>query len=396
MSRFARNKETGEVILYDSSVGDWRPASMQEQIVAAQGLSGQLEAAVEGATGAQSIAGLFSPQIAERAQALSGPVGDTANMAGMAATIGAAGMPMAGRVAGRILARRQATDAVQGGGVKTSQGFIRQPEEALPEVAQGAGRIIRSGAETLPVTRVVTDFLIKNPNQKNLNRLFMRGIGATDDQIKAAGGKVTDDLVAAADANVSAQFNEVGKRISAKLQPDQVNKVAVDLANDNIISNARLAQIAEKTDDAGRSIMDLRSDVLAAQRQEMDRAVKVQLQNRIDEIDEIIASVVDDDVTRKLYSDARARYKLSLSLEKGQVWSNEAINPKSLDTALRRIYGKGYRRSADYSGLPSDVANALRGAREAQGVSVGVPSSGTAERMFATSLLGGTIGVQAN
>lgn len=396
MARFAKNPQTGEVIIYDPAIGEWRPASRQEEIVAGQGIAGQLEAFAEGATGAQSIAGLFSPAIAERAQALTGPVGGTAANIGLGATIAGGVAPIAGRMAGRVLARTQAAQATgeaAESGLKTSTGFIRAPEEVLPEVAQGAGRIIRAGAESMPVTRMITDFLIKNPNQKNLNRLILRGIGATDEQIKRAGGRVTDELVAAADANVAREFDEVGRRIGANLDSDKVTAKALELANDNVISNAKLAQIADDAENAGRNLMDLRSEVLAAQRREADSAIRIQLQNRIDEIDKIIDEAVGDKVTAKLYSDARAKYKLSLSLEKGKVWSKENINAASLDTALRNLYGKGYRRNADYSDMPEEVANALRGAREATLVDVGIPTSGTAERLFAGSLLGGTIGV---
>jgi len=105
MTRFATNPETGEQILYDQKIGDWRPASEQEVIVASQGLAGQAESLVEGATGAQGIAGLFSPAIAERAAALQS-VNPTASNVGLAAAVapGVTGLGVAGvsKLAGKV------------------------------------------------------------------------------------------------------------------------------------------------------------------------------------------------------------------------------------------------------------------------------------------------------
>ena len=391
MPKYRYNPETQQSYIFEG--GGWREMSEMEARLAQRPVVSAGLGLVEGATG---VIGTMDQEASEAIRSVSPVSAGT----GLALSLGAGGVVVGGgRMAARLAARKgaqQATETAARAGrqsLRTEQGFIRPFEQALPESMQGAGMVVRSGAETYPFTRVLTDYLIRNPNQKNLNRLMLRGIGATDDMIRQAGGKVTDDIVAAADDIVSRQFDEVASRLSVD-QAD-VNNLAVRLANDNVISNATLSQVTKNVDDAGRNIMDLRSEVLAATRAERDRGQRIVLQNMMDEIDGVIARALEesgDEVAAKLYSDARARYRLSLALERGQVWTNENINAKSLDTALRNIYGKGYRRSADYSLAPPEVQDLLQGAREATKVNVGVPSSGTAERLAAMSLLSGVTG----
>lgn len=388
MPQFAHNPNTGEVIIYDDQIGQWRDATRAEIDIEQSGLAGQIEAGIEGATGVQSLLGLFSPEFAARADALTGSNTAAATLGGIA-TLGVGSMALMGR--GSATARAlQRSQTRQAGGLRTGQGFIRNPEQLGPESMQGAGRIVRAGIESNPVTRMITDYLIRNPNQKNLNRLAGRAVGLTDDELARSGGRLTDDLLGLADERLGAQFDEVGARITEKIDPDEVTNLALQLNAENRISNARLAQVADNAENAGRELMGIRSELLAQSRRTSDDAVKNQIQNRIDEIDAIIEKAVSgDDVTSKLYADARARYRVSLALDKGAARSmDDNLNVPSLNNQLRKIYGAGFTKGRVPGGAPVEVQDFLKGAREARGVDVGVPSSGTAERLIAANILG--------
>jgi len=396
MPKFAHNPQTGEVIIFDDQVGSWRKATRAEVDVEQSGFAGQVEAAVEGATGVQAMLGMLAPEFGERSEALTG-----SNTA--AATVGAIGTlgtgiatGLSGRMAGRVQQGIQQGAKKAGGTFTTKQGFRRQPEEMLPESLQGAGQIIRSGAETLPVTRMVTDYLIRTPNQRNLNRLGMRALGLTDDEIKQFGGKITDEAMALADSRMATAYDEVGEALSSNLNQAEVVKLADAALADNFISARNFRALTQQNEKQGRTLMALASDLKRARRSAQESQVRNQIDNILDEIDNIMEAALEssDDVgLKRLYDETNARYKASIAFEKGQSWSNEAINAKSMDTALRGLYKRGYRRGAKIGNAPAEVSDFLQGVREAQGVNIGVPTSGTAERMFAASLLGGSVGV---
>jgi len=394
MPQFAHNPETGQVVMFDDQIGQWRAANRAEIDIEQSGLAGQVEAGIEGATGVQSLLGLAIPEFAERAEALTG--GNTAAaVTGAAATLGlGSAAALSGRAAGRVQQKVAANVAQRQTRLKTSQGFIRPAEEMLPAGAQGGGRIVRAGIETSPVTRVITDYLVRNPNQKNMNRLAARAIGVTDDELKMAGGKLTDEIVGIGHSRISKQFDEVGDRITANLNNNEVTKLALKLNADDRISNAKLAAISDDVDRAGRNLMDMRSQLNTQMRREKDIQLKNKIQNNIDEIDKIIEKAVgDDQVTGKLYADARARYRASLALDKGVARSAEDnINVPSLNTALKQIYGSGITKGKLPQSAPADVRNFIEGARQARGVNVGVPTSGTAERLIAANMLGLGVG----
>ncbi len=124
------------------------------------------------------------------------------------------------------------------------------------------------------------------------------------------------------------------------------------------------------------------------------------VQDTVDQIDDTIKRSLkesDDEITMQLYQDANARYKMELALEKGNVLGRDGnISPTLLDTQLRKLFGDAYRAGTRNTRVPLDVGDALLGARTAQGMNIGLPSSGTAERQLAagaiSALTGGTIG----
>jgi hypothetical protein len=140
-------------------------------------------------------------------------------------------------------------------------------------------------------------------------------------------------------------------------------------------------------------MMEMRSQLLKAERSAQSLAETNEIRNRIENIDEIIQSAVKDDVTQKLYSDARAFYKNSLALKKGQaIGKTGDINAATLDNNLRQVWGEGYREARDFSALPAEIQDFMQGAREVQGVNVGLPTSGTSERLLGQSVISGIAG----
>ena len=387
MSKFAHNPETGEAFIWRNN--EWQPATPLELEIGRSGAQGQVLSAV---VAANPLMGFT--EIGQAAM----DVNPVASGIGMAAGVGAGLLPSAGRMAGRVASRLAAREARQDGGesaLRTAQGFIRQPEEALPEFAQGAGRIVRSGAETLPVTRMITDYLIRNPNQRNLNRLGARALGITDDELKRAGGQLTDDPMGAADARMAERYDIVGKAIGGNANQDEVLAAATRAADEGFITTDEFAALTRQSDEQGRELMGIQSELKRALRTEKNRIERTKLQESINQINKIIDEALEgaDPGTMRIYQETNAQYRASLAFERGQSWSNGNINAKSMDSALRNIYGRGYRRGARPDNAPQSVRDFLDGVREAQSVNVGLPTSGTAERMFAASLLGGTIGV---
>ncbi len=393
MPRFAQNPGTGEVVVFDR--GQWRPATDADIRFAQRPGAAAALGALEGATGLVSLR-----SDAETKQALDLNA-QTAQNVGLATTLAGGLARPVGAMAQRIIQRVGAQEGAQrtATGLATNQGFRRNPDDLLPDAMQGAGRIVRAGAETLPVTRLVTDALIRTPNQRNLNRLAGRAIGATDEEIMAAGGRLTDEVLAAADDRVGQMFETVADAITSNVDLQAAQQAAARANANGLITNSDLLRIVSaEQDNMGRALMSLRSDLQRGLRGTQDTQVRTNIQNRIDEIDRIIRDSLpegaDGDALRRLYGEARARWRASLSLEKGAALSGEGnVNAQSLNTALRGIYGRGFRRGNTPNNAPADVRNFLEGAREALTVTTGVPSSGTAERLFAGSLLGGALGV---
>ena len=120
------------------------------------------------------------------------------------------------------------------------------------------------------------------------------------------------------------------------------------------------------------------------------------LQNTVDEIDGIIEAGLDaanDKVAKQLYSDARARYKMELAIETGNVLGRDFnVSAKLMDTQLRKLFDESYRAGKRNENVPKDLADALQGVRKAQGMNLGLPTSGTTERALAANLLSGLTG----
>ena len=398
MPEYAINRKTGEKILYDDSRGEWRQMSGAEQKIEQMGYAGQAVAAVEGATGAGSVAGIFDEGIAERVAALQA-INPGTSKAALAGSLGLGGAGLAkgaltasGMAGGRMAQRIQARTAGKPGG--DSMGFRRMPDEMLPASMSGAGQLVRAGATATIPGRLATDFLIRVPNQRNLNRLVGRALRLTDDELRAAGGKIDNQLYGVVQERSHEAFRQVGQRITKAVDEDEVINMAVKLNQEGYLANQKLAAMIDDT--AGENLMAMRSTMREAQRESGDVQVSTMLQNTVDEIDGIIEAGLDaanDKVAKQLYSDARARYKLELAIEKGNVLGrDENVSATLMDTQLRKLFGDSYRAGKRNENVPKDLADALQGVRKAQGMNLGLPTSGTTERALAANLLSGLTG----
>jgi len=308
--------------------------------------------------------------------------------------LGGGFLPGAAKLGGRLLGRKGAdtmAKRIAQANKTATQGFVPKMEQRVPKPFQGATRLLEGGLEGTVVGRLMTDYMVRNPNQRNLNSLILKGLGATDDQIAAAGGQATDDVMRQATATRSAKFEEVGSRITQAMDKEEVTKMGLDLNRAKMISNDDLVRLADGKD-LGRELMSIRSELLAATRGAQTRSEKIAVDNAIKAIDDIVKKAMKDsgdEVTVKLWADVRSQDKLARAVNAGQARSMDAINPNSLDTAMKRYFGKAYTEGGDLSNLPTEVADAITGARAAKGFNVGLPSSGTAERAAAMGLLKG-------
>lgn len=367
---------------YIREKGQWRPLSRIETSIAQSGIEGQILAGIAGTSP-------FTPFM-EAGQALE-RINPVASYMGAGAVLGGAAVRPIGSMARRVLARRASADSLKAATAKGTMGFVPKLEQRVPGALQGPTRLIEAGIEGTAAGRIVTDWMIRNPNQRNLNRLILRGLGATDDQIKAAGGKATDEVMKAATAARSAKFEQVGARLTEALDPDKVTRLGLELNRAKLINNDDLIRLSSG-EDIGRELMGIRSELLAANRAASTRSETIAIDNAIKAIDDIVKEAMKssgDDVTFKLWADVRAQDKLARAVNTGQARSLDAMNPSSLDTAMKRYFGKSYTEAGDLSNLPDEVADALRGARAAKSYNVGLPSSGTAERTAAINILKG-------
>ena len=276
MPKYAQNPETGQKFLYDDSRGEWREMSGAEEKIEQMGYAGQAVAAAEGATGIGSIAGVFDEGIAERVAALQAinPGTSKAALAGSLG-LGAAGaargaLTASGVAGGRLAQRIQARTA--GKGADDSMGFRRMPDEMLPASMSGAGQLVRAGATATIPGRLATDFLIRVPNQRNLNRLVGRSLRLTDDELMAAGGKIDDTLYGVIQDRSHEAFRQIGQRITKAVDEDEVINMAVKLNQEGYLANQKLAAMIDDT--AGENLMAMRSTMREAQRESGDVQVQ--------------------------------------------------------------------------------------------------------------------------
>ena len=159
-----------------------------------------------------------------------------------------------------------------GKGADDSMGFRRMPDEMLPASMSGAGQLVRAGATATIPGRLATDFLIRVPNQRNLNRLVGRSLRLTDDELMAAGGKIDDTLYGVIQDRSHEAFRQIGQRITKAVDEDEVINMAVKLNQEGYLANQKLAAMIDDT--AGENLMAMRSTMREAQRESGDVQVQ--------------------------------------------------------------------------------------------------------------------------
>lgn len=256
------------------------------------------------------------------------------------------------------------------GGRGTAAGRVGQYATAAAEAVPGVG--------LFPLFR-------RASNARRVNMSLARGLGFDDWR---RGATELGDVIEDGFPRLGRRFDDMADALNTpdvdQLALRGVKEAAVE---NGLVTDNRLGrQLMESDRLTGRQIMAMRSDLGRLIRGNADQQVKLQVQSAIDEIDDIIEQALSPDQVDN-FRDARARWRLWVA-------SRDAITPDGqvsigrLNQALKRVYGDRYRTgNIDDLGVPDEVADALRYAREGAGYEAQMlQSSGTAERLQYTTL----------
>ena len=381
MARFSHNPETGEILIVDNDSGEWRPASKAEIAVGRAGAGGQLAAGIEGATGIPSIADALAGT--NEAEALT-TVNPTAASIGLAATVLPLGTQLAKAGAGMALklgrggaGRRVATEIDRAGrqlirrpsdvaGRGTTTGQVLQRLEAATEVIPGPN--------LLPLAQ-------KTVNQRRVNASFARAMGVTDDAtLSRARAGVTDDILDDAVAQLEDGFQQVQRDISAGLSAaDKTTaRTIVDEALDEKLIGRISKQVVDK-EITGKELMAVRSNLTRVVQSNADFLKKEDAFRIIEEIDDLIAKVLPESQALA-FKETRNKWRLWATARRGRARSPDGqINVRSMGGRLAENFGDDFRLGRE-AGTTDEINDFLRIVREGEGLDVGLPSSGTAER----------------
>jgi hypothetical protein len=140
----------------------------------------------------------------------------------------------------------------------------------------------------------------------------------------------------------------------------------------------------------GAQIKDLRSKLTDLTRGNLDGFQRATVRAQIEAVDDVIETSLrkTDEALVEKYRVLRAKYRVWVSALKGQSISPDGqINAASMNTALKSNFGAQYRAGRPVGG--TDELNAyLATVREGAALNVGLPSSGTAERLIGVTAAG--------
>lgn len=383
MARFSHNPETGEIFIVDADSGEWRPASTQEIAVGRAGVGGQVAAGIEGATGIPSIADALAGT--NEAEALT-TVNPTAASIGLAATVLPLGSQLAKAGAGMALrlgrggpGRRVATEIDRAGrqlirrpsdvaGRGTTTGQVLQRLEAATEVIPGPN--------LLPLAQ-------KTINQRRVNASFARAMGVTDDAtLSRARAGVTDDILDDAVGALEDGFAQVQDDLTRGLTAT-TDQTAARTIVDEAIDAKLVPRIAKQVTDkeiTGKELMAVRSNLTRVVQSNADFLKKEEAFQIIEEIDALIAQILPE-AEALAFKETRNKWRLWATARRGRGRSPDGqINVRSIGGRLAENFGDDFRLGRDVSGTTPEINDFLRIVREGEGLDVGLPSSGTAER----------------
>lgn len=215
---------------------------------------------------------------------------------------------------------------------------------------------------------------VTKANQKNMNRLALKGLGLEDQGFKTLG----DDAINAAYDQIGGQFDDIAKSVGPVQLDDALS---ADLKTYLGLTGRTKATLIKKGADfpddgaitaTGDSLMDMRSRLLKRNKTpSVDSPIYDDL---IDSIDDVMEANAPGGLAER-YGDARGKYRLLKGVEKS-ISSDGNILPGRMSRQLR-----------DWRGAAGDIGNLRTNVRAGSSQALGVPygQSGTAQRSLTPS-----------
>jgi hypothetical protein len=220
-------------------------------------------------------------------------------------------------------------------------------------------------------------------NRQGLRRALSRAIGINGDDFST-------DLLGAAVDRAGAGFDDVGQAIGQRALPAEIVKRVQALS-----ANSPFMEIDDAAALTGRQLMALRSKIddisraawQAGSKQEFGLAPYAD--NTLDMLDDFIEQGLrdqGDDAVLTMWRETQQRWKNIKVVESpGVIGMSREINPRSLDTAMRRYYKGPYLRQLTgeegrRAGLLPETRELMDWARVTGAFADNLPNSGTPYR----------------
>lgn len=371
----------------------WVPNTPELEGAAGAGVFG---AAMSNAIELASFGFIEQPEEFQQVSPVASRAADVVSAVGLMSPLlrGALGAAKGLGVASRGAAK-QATKAEGGTAFRTPSGFVKRPSDVVPESLQGTARAIESGFQAFPGLRVITD-VINNQKSKIMGTKVGRALGLTDDEIRASGGKLRPSDVEPALNRIDDTYNAARDAASAKVTTPQVAKLADEAADAGFITKQEVGTLTRATDETGAQLLDLRSSLREVMRTSTSRLERQRAAEIIDSIQELIKDATKGTELFAELGIADRQYKLWKALDKAGTVSGEGkLNLASLKNSLssKKSFGGRVGRGGKREGLREVEKEMFDAIDELGPINFQIPSSGTAERAIAASLLGGAIGI---
>jgi hypothetical protein len=279
---------------------------------------------------------------------------------------------------------------------KTEQGFLKRPSDIGPEALRGTLQSIEAGVGSLPLARMGVD-LINTQKRKVMGGKVGRAMGLSDDEIRTAGGRLRPADVEPALDRIDQTYNASRNLVSEKVTTQQVTKLAKEALEEKFISPQELARWSKADAATGDTLLDLRSAAREAGRRATTRMEKVRADEIVDAIQELIKDASRGTEQFVNIGIADREWKVWSAVSKGGVVNGEGwLNLNSLKSNLsaKRSFGTRVGRGGRREGLRPVEVDMFDAIDELGPINFQIPSSGTAERQIAASMIGTALGIQ--
>ncbi len=276
------------------------------------------------------------------------------------------------------------------------QGLIPRPSNIAGR-GTATGQVLRQAeaiTDSIPGVNI-PGIVQKSINQRRLNGSFARALNLSDDVVAGARHGITDDVYNAYQKTMRKEFKAVesgigtlnsGKAVDLRALTDQ----AIDAG---LVFGKNRKALESATQATGKEVMALRSSLNKVMRSNADYSVKEVAAELIEGIDDIIEATLSGDAL-KAFQATRSRYRLYSSAKAGRsIGRDGQVNPATMGGRLSNNYGDDYlsilSEGNSIKGATTEVDEFIKLNKLAESYDVGLPSSGTAER------LGGALGAGA-